>query len=249
MRLLRRVGSTYARIGRTYWSWKWALLLLGLVIFVPLGLFDALALEADVDSLDLDSGIKIAALIGAVAVVTTTGLLGEVFFSGAVAISLTHPEGDRPPPLSHIARRLNYRRLIVIDILYVVLVAVGLALLIVPGVLAFIWFGLAGPIVELEERGVRAAFTRSLEIVRGNFWFVFWVLAPIEVAGDAAGEGLEHLVHDWLGESLASTWLSEAASNIVLSPLFAVAAVLLTVELIHRKDGDGPRINSSGVPG
>lgn len=245
MQLLRRLRSTYGRIGRTYWSWKWSLLLLGVVIFVPLGLLDALALQIDVESLDLDSGIKIAALLTAVALVTTTGLLGEVFFSGAVAISLTHPEHDRPPPLSHIARQINYRRLIVLDILYVILVAVGLALVIVPGVLVFVWLGLAGPIVEIEERTVRGAFRRSWKLVRGNFWFVFWVLVPVEVVGDALGDGVAHLIHDWLGETFVSSWLAEAASNIVLSPLFAVAAVLLTVELIHQKDGSGPRLHSA----
>lgn len=245
MTLLQRLGSTYARIGRTYWSWKWGLLLLGLVIFVPLGLLDALALQVEVDSLDLDSGIKVAALILAVALVTTTGLLGEVFFSGAVAISLTHPENERPPPLSHIARQLNYRRLIAVDLLYVLLVVVGLTALILPGALVFVFLGLAGPVVELEQRTVRGAFTRSWEIVWGNFWFVFWVLAPIEVVGDAAGEALVHFVHDWLGETFLASWLSEASSNIVLSPLFAVAAVLLTVELINRKEGSGPRLHSA----
>jgi hypothetical protein len=243
--LLRRLRSTYARIGRTYWSWKWGLALLGIVIFVPLGLLDALVLEIDVEALDLDSGIKVAALVGAIALVTTTGLLGEVFFSGAVAISLTHPEHDRPPPLSHIARQINYRRLIVIDLLYVGMVVVGLTLLIVPGVIVFVLFGLAGPVVEIEERTVRGAFRRSFDLVRGNFWFVFFVLAPIEVIGDAIGDTLAHFIHDWLGETLLASWLAEAGSNIVLSPLFAVAAVLLTVELIHRKDGAGPRLHST----
>jgi len=245
VKLLRRLGSTYARIGHTYWSWRRGLLVLGVVIFVPLGLLDGLALQIDVESLDLDSGIKLAALILAVALVTTTGLLGEVFFSGAVAISLTHPDHDRPPPLGQIIRRINYRRLIAVDLLYVLFVVVGLTALIVPGVLVFVFLGLAGPVVELEERTVRGALRRSWEIVRGNFWFVFWILAPIEVAGDAIGEGLAHLVHDWLGETLLASWLAESASNIVLSPLFAVAAVLLTVELIHRRDGDGPRLNSA----
>jgi hypothetical protein len=246
--LLRRLGSSYARIGRTYWSWRRGLLVLGVVIFIPLGLLDALALQVDVESLDLDSGIKIAALILAVALVTTTGLLGEVFFSGAVAISLTRSEDDRPPPLSHIARQINYRRLIAVDLLYVLFVVVGLTALILPGILVFVFLGLAGPVVELEERTVRGAFRRSWELVRGSFWFVFWVLVPIEIVGDAIGEALAHFVHDWLGETFLASWLAEASSNIVLSPLFAVAAVLLTIELIHLKDGDGPRLHSSPAP-
>lgn len=244
MSLLRRILSTYARIGRTYWSWAPAILLLAIVVFVPLGLLDALIAEVDLESLDLGSGFKIAAVVAAVAALTTTGLLGEVFFSGAVAISLTHPERERPPPLSHIARRLNYRRLIGVDIVYVILVAIGLVLVLVPGVLAFVWLGLAGPAVELEERTVRGAFRRSVQLVRGNFWLVFWVLVPIEVVGDAIGEAVIGLVHDLLGHNFLASWLAEAASNIVLSPIFAVAAVLLTVELINRRDGTGPRLNS-----
>jgi hypothetical protein len=242
---LRRLGATYARIGRTYLAWAPAILLLAVVVFVPLGLLDALAAEIDVESLDLDSGLKVAALVGTVALVTTTGLLGEVFFAGAVSLSLTHPEHDRPPPISHIARALNYRRLIAVDILYVAMVVVGLLFVFVPGALAFVFFGLAGPAVELERRTVRGAFARSYQLVRGNFWLVFWILAPIEVVGDGLGEAFVDLVHNLLGHNFWASWLAEVGSNIVLSPLFAVAAVLLTVELIHQKDGSGPRLNSN----
>jgi hypothetical protein len=240
----RRLGATYARIGRTYFSWGPSILLLALIVFVPLGLLDALIGEINVESLDLDSGVKIAALLAAIAIVTTTGLLGEVFFAGAVAVSLTHPEHDRPPPLLHIARELSYRRLIVVDVLYVAMVLVGLVLLFVPGALVFVFLGLAGPAVELESHTVRGAFRRSFELVRGNFWLVFWVLAPIEVAGDALGDAIADLVHNLLGHTFLASWLAETGSNIVLSPFFAVAAVLLTVDLINRKDGSGPRLRS-----
>jgi hypothetical protein len=242
---LRRLAATYGRIGRTYWAWAPAILLLALVVFVPLGLLDALAGEIEVESLDLDSGIKVAALVAAVALVTTTGLLGEVFFAGAVSISLTHPGHDRPPPLSHIVRRLNYSRLIAVDVIYVGIVVVGLLLVFVPGALAFVFLGLAGPAVELEDRTIRGAFKRSFQLVRGNFWLVFWILVPIEVTGDVLGDALVHLVHNLLGDDFWASWLAEAGSNIVLSPLFAVAAVLLTVELITQRDGLGPRLNSA----
>lgn len=241
--LPRRLVATYGRIWRTYWAWAPSILLLALIVFIPLALIDALVVQIDLESIDLDSGVKIAALAAAIGAITATGLLGEVFFSGAVAISLTNPEHERPPPLSHIARRLNYGRLIAVDLAYVAIVAVGLVLAIVPGAIAFVWLGLAGPVVELEERTVGGALRRSLALVRGNFWLVFWVLVPIEVIGDAIGEGLVHLVHDLLGEGLLASWLAEASSNVVLSPIFALAAVLLTVELINRKDGTGPRLN------
>jgi hypothetical protein len=244
----RKLVSLYARIGRTYWSWAPSLLLLAVVVFVPLGLLDALAAEVDLDSLDLTSGLKIAALVAAVGALTTTSLLGEVFFSGAVAVALTNPEHEREPPLREIAGRLRYGRLIAVDVLYVLIVVIGLLLLFVPGVLAFVWLGLAGPVVEIEDRTVRGALARSWHLVRGNFWTVFAILVPIEIVGDAIGEAIASLVHDALGDSLLAGWLAESLSNIAFSPLFAVAAVLLTLELIRERDGAGPRLNSAPAP-
>jgi thiamine transporter ThiT len=114
----------------------------------------------------------------------------------------------------------------------------------VPGVAAFVLLGLAGPAVELEERTVGGAFARSFRLVRSDFWLVFWVLIPIELAGDVLGSFAEHLAHDLLGDHFFSTWLSESVTNILFSPVFAIAAVLLTTRLITALDGSGPRIRS-----
>jgi hypothetical protein len=245
--LARRVGGTYLRIARIYREWWGAILLLGIVVFVPLGLLDAAAAQVDLDAGDLNSGIKVFALLVTAGLVTTTGLLGEVFFAGAMSLSLTHPEGERPPPLRHLARRISYGRLILLDIAYVVIVAILLLVLIVPGVAAFVLFGLAGPAVELEERTVRGALARSFRLVRTDFWLVFWVLIPIELVGDALGSFAEQLAHHLLGDTFFSTWLSESVSNILLSPVFAIAAVLLATRLITALDGSGPQIRSLRV--
>jgi hypothetical protein len=73
--------------------------------------------------------------------------------------------------------------------------------------------------------------------VRGNFWTVLLVLGPVELVGDGVGKLLGAIVHDLLGHSLLATWLAESLSNIAFTPVFAVAAVLLTVDLIAAKDG------------
>lgn len=244
----RRLAATYAGIVRTYWGWMPSLLAFAVVVFVPLGLLDALSLQVDLDSLDLADGVKVAALMLAVGAVAMTGLLGEIFFSGAIAISLTHPHGERPPRLREIAGRIKYGRLIAVDVAFVAIVAVGLLLGVVPGLLAFIFLGLAGPIVEIEERSAAAALRRSFQLVRGSFWLVFWVLVPIELFGDAIGGGLTDFVHHRLGDTFLATWLAESLSNAVLSPIFAVAAVLLTVDLIARKDGSAPPLHSTPTP-
>jgi hypothetical protein len=246
--LLHRVGGLYRRIWRTYRAWFPSLMVLALVIFLPLGLLDALSANVEVDSLDLTSGIKVAAVFLAVLAITTTGLLGEIFFSGAIALSLTHPEGEGPPPLREIARRIKYGRLILVDVGFVVIVAAGLLLGVVPGVLAFVFLSLAGPLIEIEEHTAFGALKRSARLVRGSFWFVFWVVVPIELVGDAIGRSVATLVHHLLGETFLGAWLAEALANIFLSPVFAVAAVLLTVELIAAREGRAPSVHSAPVP-
>lgn len=248
MSRIRNLASIYARIGRTYRAWGPSLLLLAAIVFLPLGLLDSISVELNVDSFDLDSGIKIAALVAVIAALTTTSLIGEVFYSGAVAISLTHPEHEHPPSIREIARRLDYRRLIAVDLLYVLIVVIGLLLFIVPGVLAFVFLGLAGPVVELEKHSVRGALRRSWSLVRGRFWTVLLVLGPIEIVGDAIGEALGGLVHNVLGHSFVAVWLADSVANIFFTPIFAVAAVLLTLDLIADKDGAAPQLNPRPAP-
>jgi hypothetical protein len=236
--------ALYARIWRTYTAWAPSLLLLALIVFVPLGLVHALATGADIGSLDLEGGLEIAA-VAALLVLAATGLIGEVFYAGAVAISLTHPHGGKPPPLRETARMVSYRRLIAVDLIYAIVVAVGFVAFLVPGVIAFVYLGLAAPVVEIEGHGAREALARSVRLVRGSFWVVLAVLVPIELLGDGVTGLATVLAHDLLGESLLSEWLADVLANLAFTPFYAVAAVLITVERIGEKDEREPELHSA----
>jgi hypothetical protein len=245
---LRTTLSLYARIGRTYVGWAGSLLPLAVVVFVPLGLIHAIPVQLDVTSLDLQGSLKVAALAGAVLALAATGLIGEVFYTGAVAIALTHPRnGGRPPTVREVARMVNYRRLIAVDIIYGVLVAVGLVAFVLPGVLLYVYLGLAAPAAEIEHRGVRDAFVRSFRLVRGHFWLVLAVLGPIEVAGNALINLTISVGHTLVGGSLIAEWLADTTANILVTPVYAVAAVLLTLDLIADQDGEAPALHSAPV--
>lgn len=231
------VIAIYARIGRTYFRWAPSLLLLAVVVFVPLGLIHAIAIHAEIGSLDLGAGLKLLALIGAILALAATGLIGEVFYTGAVAISLTHSSQGKPPSLRQIAGMVNYGRLIAVDLIYALLVALGLIAFFVPGILAFVWLGLSAPVVEIEHLGIRAAFARSVRLVRGKLLLVAAVLIPIEIAGDALTGLATGIAHGLFGGSFAAEWLADVLTNIAFTPFYAVAAVLLTVDLIREKGG------------
>ena len=239
--------STYAQIGRIYLRRAPFLLMLGVIVFVPVGLLHALTVEADIGSFDVDGAAEVFGAAATVLALAITGLLGEVFYTGAIAVSLTHAHQDQPPSLREIAKTIDYGRLIVIDLSYGALVAVGLILFVAPGVAAFVWLALAAPIVEIEHRGVRAAFARSVQLIRGRFWLVLVVLMPIELVGDAATNLMTLLAHDLIGETLPADWLVDVLSNLVFTPFYSVAAVLLTVRLIEEKEGHGPRLHSASA--
>jgi flagellar biosynthesis protein FlhB len=238
----QRLLRIYARIGRTYLAWGSRLLALATIVFIPLGFVDALLEQVNTDSLDVTSGFQVAALIGALAAVTASGLFGEVFFSGAIAASLTHPEDEESPGFVRLARHISYGKLILVDILFVLMMVLGTILLIVPAFLVFVYLSLSGPVVELEKLRVWEGFKRSFRLVRGHFWMAAAVLVPVEIVGDAINDAIVGVAHHALGHGLLSAWVGESIGNIVTAPVASVAFVLLTLDLIHHRDGVAPRL-------
>lgn len=243
------VRGAYAGIWRLYLGWAPRLLMIGAIVFVPIGLLHALAIGVEHgDVFEFGNLAEILGTVLALILLSITGLLGEVFYTGAVAALMTgEHDVDKPPPLGSIAREVEYGRLIAIDAIYALVVAIGFILLFVPGILAFIFLALAAPIVEIEGHGVRAALRRSVALVRGRFWTVLAILVPIELIGDGLTRFLTDVPHHLLGDGLLSDWLADVLSNLAATPFYAVAAVLITVELIREKEVGGPRIHS--VPG
>jgi hypothetical protein len=238
------VAALYRRIWRTYLAWARVLLPLALVVFVPLGLVHAIPVHFDATDLETGAGPHLLLIGAALLLLTGAGLLGEIFYTGAVAIALTHRHHGEPPSLRDVARMVSYRTLIVVDLIFAVLVAVGTLAFVVPGLLAFVYLGLAAPVAEIERRGVRGALGRSVRLVRGRFWFVLAALLPIELASDAISGTATHLAHD-LGDSLLAAWLTDTAANVLLTPFYAVAAVLLTLDLIAEQDGVEPQLRTA----
>jgi hypothetical protein len=213
------------------------LLVMAVVVFVPLSLFEALgerALELDLEDLTaFEAGALTAAWLFQIA----SSLVGEVFYAGAVAALLVGERTGVERRPRDVVRELPYVRLVSVDLLYSLGVAVFFILLIVPGVLFFTYYALTAPVVEIEERGIRAAFRRSRELVRGSAWTVLAILLPITVVIELLAQADQAGVNALLGHSLLADWLGGLIANILVTPLYAVAAVVLTIELIGTKGG------------
>ena len=91
---------------------------------------------------------------------------------------------------------------------------------------------------------MRAAFTGSRRLVRGHFWTVLAVLGPITLASEALSDAALAIAHRVLGDTVLADWLAESATNIGLSPFYAVAAVLMTLQLSQRPRSDRQHYDS-----
>jgi hypothetical protein len=244
----QRLVRIYRRLGRVYVAWAPRLLVLAAIVFIPLGFVDALLEQVDTSSLDVTSGFQVAAILSALTAVVASGLFGEVFFSGAIAASLTHPESEDQPGFGHIARHLSYGKLIAVDLLFVATMVIGTIAFVIPAVIGFVYLSLAGPAVELEKIGVFAGFRRSFRLVRGHFWMAAGVLIPVEIVGDAINDLVVGLAHRTLGHGLLSAWVGESIGNMITSPVASVAIVLLTLDLINHRDGEAPALKRQPAP-
>jgi hypothetical protein len=208
------------------------LLLTAVIVFIPIGLLEAIA--HGLEHLDADdaSAAAIAGLVGAGLVIAITATLGDVFYTGVVAAVVAEQRTGVRRELVLVARNLPYLRLTAVDVIFALAVAVGLVVLVVPGVVLFTWFVLAAPVVEIEGRGVRDAFARSRALVRGNFWRVLGLLAPVLIVSDELGNLMVEGGPWLLGDGFFGDWLGAVLAEALTVPVFALAAVVTTHQLI-----------------
>jgi hypothetical protein len=223
-----RVAGQVARI----YAARWPLLIaLGLLIFVPIGLVEVLDEQLQGPLAEGEGTVDVALLLAAGSAHAVTSLVGEVAYSGLVAaIVLAHRGGQRAR-FGSVARSLPYGRLIGSDLLFALVVGVGLLALVVPGLVVLTWYALIGPVIKLEGAGVRDSFRRSHDLVRGNAWRVFGALFPIMIVQALIAGAVHSGVSDALGEEFGGALAASVASNMVASPFYALVVVVIYFEL------------------
>ncbi|HTU85468.1 MAG TPA: hypothetical protein VMF57_07825 [Solirubrobacteraceae bacterium] len=111
-----------------------------------------------------------------------------------------------------------------VSILFGISVSIGFVLLIIPGLILVVIWSVVAPVTVLERPGIFAAFGRSRELVRGNGWNVFAVIAVVflAVAVISIGAGLAASSLGSVGRAFVQ-W----AVNAALAPVTALSASVL----------------------
>ena len=210
-------------------------------------MFGAVEVEVDLalnDAWGLDIG-KLALSL----VVVALGAAGTVFYPGLldriVGVERGHNERQS---MAAVLRTLPYGRLILAEVILFAITTIGLALFVVPGLIAFTFFGLVGPTITIENRGSIDAFLRSARLVRPHFWLVFLlVTAPIGFE-----HVIENLVHHAVGhEVFLVRFAGHALIGVIVGSVVGLVEVHLAFRLSGRYAEDvAPRVTRRrrGVP-
>jgi hypothetical protein len=230
------IVGVLAESRRLYVAGFGVLLALGLAVFVPLGFVEALSLNvSDVEGLH---GSTVVVIVLITFLVVSVALVGEVLYSGMVTRAVADERRGEAHGIGEVVRTLPYGRLIVADILYVLLVVVGLVLLVAPGLLALVWFALVAPVIEVERLGLVDAFRRSRRLIRQDFRRAAVLVAGVAIASELLGQWIQVAASGAFGDSWVAEWAGATLSGLVTGPLFALPIVVLYFELAERAGPD-----------
>lgn len=213
-----------------FWTnWK-TLFGVGVALFLPISLITSLNPGEGIEVDEWD-GLTTLGALGVSAADVILPLLGTVFYTGIVAATYVRRRHGIDHSIRHVARLLPYLRLAVADVLLILIVALGLLLLFVPGLLFLTWFALIAPLIELEGLKLRPAFTRSRKLVRQSFWPVFAIIVPAMTLQSVVENGGEELSIHLIGESYLGEFVGSFAGNLLSAPIFAIAVLVLYHDL------------------
>lgn len=134
-------------------------------------------------------------------------------------------------------------------------IALGLILLIVPGLMLATAWSVAAPALVMEKRGVSASFQRSRDLTRGHRWRIFGLLViyfilasiiSVAVQGLAVAAGVKPLKSGMISATQAATpgalvaSFINALTNAAQYVISAAGAAAIYFELRTGKEGVAP---------
>jgi hypothetical protein len=120
--------------------------------------------------------------------------------------------------------------LIGFGILYALGVAIGLLLLIVPGLILLTIWSVGAPAIVVERVGPVDAFGRSRRLVKGEGWSVFATLLVVLLIVIGIGIVLGAIATP-IGDGETATYVASIVSSAITAPIFALAAAIMYYDL------------------
>ncbi len=215
------VGGVIRRVLDIYVDQASVLMPAAAVVFVFTGILAALLIVAS-------PALALVALIIDV-------VAGTLFTGMVVELVADVQDGRRDSSPGQLLRAATpvLGQLVLVGIIAGIGIVIGFILIIVPGLILLTIWSVAAPVVVIEKPGALAALGRSRELVRGNGWQVFGVIAVLYI-----GVGVLSFIVDGIAQSAGSGAgiVVRVIVGVLTAPLAALAEAVLYFEL----RGSGP---------
>jgi hypothetical protein len=226
------VGSIFERLFETYRAQFTLIVPAALIVFLPVAILSAAT-----------QGNVAGTLIGSIASLVATYWLQGMVVQAVRDIQDGRRDFDIPSLFQSVVPVLG--ALILAGVLAAIGIAIGLILLIVPGLILLTWWAVIAPVIVIEERPALQAFGRSRELVRGHGWQVFTVIVVVFLI-NLVGSALLAVLLAPIGDAVGAG-LSTLVGSALLAPIAAIAAALIYLELSAGGRPAGPA--AEAVPG
>jgi hypothetical protein len=226
------VGGVLGQAWRLYTKFFTRFFVVAAIVFGIVNLINAILGSV------IGSSAGVAFLVAIISMVVS--LVGTFWLQGALVYAVEDVRDGRvDSSIGELFERVRpfLGTLIVAGLLAGLGIAIGLVLLVVPGLVLLTWWCLIVPVIVLEGKQVGEAFTRSRELVRGNGWTVFGIVV-ITAIGSAIASGIIQSIFAFLGLFLRY-WIGGTIASAIVGPFIAVALTLTYFELRQREAG-GP---------
>lgn len=227
------VGGILGEAWRLYTKFFTRFFAVALIVFLIVNLINA-ALGSIIGT-----GAGLALLVALIT--TVVSIVGTFWLQGALVYAVDDVRDGRiDSSVGELFERVrpNLGTLIVAGILAGLGIAVGLVLLIVPGLILLTWWCLIVPVIVLEGKEVSEAFSRSRQLVRGHGWTVFGVII-VSVIAVAIASGVIQSIFSFLGPFLRY-WIGGAIASAIVDPFLAVALTLMYFQLRDSPAAEAP---------
>jgi hypothetical protein len=211
-------------------SWRLYRLLFWRSLLVAAPIFLVLDIPSSLIDVARDTVVTIALSSFALGLFTA---FGDLLVEGILVEDLRDHYAGRPMPgIRELLRRVRPLLLTLAGstLIYSAGVEIGLWLLIVPGLFFLTRWSVIVPVVVLERRGLRSAFVRCSQLVKGHSWRIFLVLAILFVATGVLEAFFDNLFV-WLPEFYAH-WVGTALVSTFTAPFAAHALSVIYYRLV-----------------
>jgi hypothetical protein len=165
-----------------------------------------------------------AAAVGLTFLVSVLSVIAGFWYQGVVVRAVVDMEdGRRDFTVGELFRSTApfVGALLVAGLLAGVGIAIGLVLLVVPGLVLLTWWAVIVPVIVLERSDVLGAFRRSRQLVAGNGWRVFGIIVLLAIVQAIISAVLREIalaisdgrLSDALGTYLGSIVVAPAADQ------------------------------------